>query len=72
MKEHGIIILMIVVLSLIFTACGNVENHDDEAQIPARSSDLKGQDYQNVIDFFEKSGFTNIKLEKIEDLITGW
>lgn len=72
MKKHGIIIFMLIVLSLIFTACENVENHDGEAQIPARSSDFKGQDYKNVVDSFKKTGFTNIKLEKIEDLITGW
>lgn len=33
---------------------------------------LKGQNYESVINTFEHKGFTNIKLEKIEDLITDW
>ena len=32
----------------------------------------KGKDYQKVVDEFESSGFTNIKLEKLDDLVTGW
>ena len=33
---------------------------------------MSGKDYEEVREIFEKQGFTNIKLEAIEDLITGW
>jgi len=43
-----------------------------EAKTPSGSSIMKGSDYQSVADSFEEKGFTNVKLEKIEDLITGF
>ena len=33
---------------------------------------MNGLDYNRVVEIFKEKGFTNIKLEKIEDLITGW
>ncbi|MGL5329234.1 MAG: DUF4839 domain-containing protein [Peptostreptococcaceae bacterium] len=43
-----------------------------EAKTPSGSTIMKGKDYESVVETFEEKGFTNIKLEKIEDLITGW
>ena len=58
---------------MIFTIAGcSSEGHEGEAKTPSGSSIQKGKDYQKVVDEFESSGFTNIKLEKLDDLVTGW
>ncbi|WP_347223666.1 DUF4839 domain-containing protein, partial [Bacteroides congonensis] len=36
------------------------------------SSAQKGRNYQDVIKDFESKGFTNIQVEPIDDLVTGW
>lgn len=36
------------------------------------SSDFEGNNYEQVISQLEKQGFTNIKTQKIDDLVTGW
>ena len=33
---------------------------------------MEGKNFEDVIKIFEKEGFTNIKTEKIDDLIFGW
>ena len=58
---------------MIFTIAGcSSEGHEGEAKTPSGSSIQKSKDYQKVVDEFESSGFTNIKLEKLDDLVTGW
>lgn len=57
---------------IILISCGSSEKHDGEAKTPSSSSVMKGKNYENVVELFKENGFTNIKLEKIEDLITGW
>ena len=66
-----ICILLASICSIIFVACGD-SDHTYEAKTPSGSSVMKGRDYESVVEEFEGNGFTNIKLEKIEDLITGW
>lgn len=66
-----ICILLTSICCIIFVACGG-SNHTGEAKTPSGSSSMKGKDYKSVVETFEDKGFTNIKLEKIEDLITGW
>jgi predicted nucleic-acid-binding Zn-ribbon protein len=48
------------------------EDHTGEAKTPAGSIIQKGDDYQEVIKRFEEQGFTNIKTEKLDDLVMGW
>lgn len=67
-----ICILIVNIFCIIFVACGSDTDHMGEAKTPSASSELKGEDYNNVIEIFKEQGFTNIKVEKIEDLITGW
>lgn len=58
---------------MIFTIAGcSSEGHEGEAKTPSGSRIQKGKDYQKVVDEFENSGFTNIKLKKLDDLVTGW
>ena len=52
-------------------SCGD-NKHIGEAKTPAVSSAMKGKNYKDVIEEFEKRGFNNIKTEKIDDLIVGW
>ena len=61
-------------LLLCFTmaACGSSDDHAKEAKTPSASSVMRGRNYQDVIDTFEEKGFTNIKTEEIDDLVTGW
>ncbi len=64
--------MLIVIILLSLSACGNGENHTGEVKIPMDSSSVKGEDYKAVEEDFEKSGFTNIKFETIDDLIIGF
>lgn len=47
-------------------------SHDGEARTPGGSSYHQGRDFKDVVSDFEENGFTNIKIEELEDLITGW
>lgn len=64
-------LLLIISLLLAVTGCGTA-NHDNEARAPKSLSELKGQNFQDVVTLFESAGFNNIETEKIEDLIMGW
>lgn len=66
-----IFILLASICCIIFVACGG-SDHTGEVKTPSGSTVMKGKDYKSVVEKFEDEGFTNIKLEKIEDLITGW
>ncbi|PWL74021.1 MAG: DUF4839 domain-containing protein [Clostridiales bacterium] len=73
MKKIFPLCLAIVAIVLIFAKTGrNLEVHDGEAKTPSGSSIQHGRNYEDVYKDFEKAGFTNIQLEKIDDLITGW
>lgn len=64
--------LLASICCIILVACESSSDHPGEAKTPSASSVMKGKDYGSVVELFEEKGFTNIKLEKIEDLITGW
>lgn len=64
------IFLVIFVVSLI--GCSNKNSHEGEAKTPSGSSIQAGKNYLDVIEDFEEEGFTNIKTEKLGDLVTGW
>lgn len=36
------------------------------------SKEVEGKNYSEIVDHFKQQGFTDIKTEKIEDLVTGW
>lgn len=67
-----ILFVLLLILTLSLAACGGKDTHEGEAKTPSGSSIQEGQDYKEVIENFKEKGFTNIKTEKIEDLITGW
>jgi hypothetical protein len=72
MKNKFWVIMLVFILALSFTACGDSSKHEGEAKTPSASSTQKGRDYQDVVDKFKEKGFTNIKTEALEDLVTGW
>lgn len=71
-----IAVLIIVIICLIVIGSlgesSNKSSRDGQVQVPFAASNMKGRDYQDVINEFEKQGFTNIRTEKIEDLIIGF
>lgn len=67
-----ICILLASMCFIVLVSCGRSSDNEGEAKTPSGSSIMKGRDYESVVESFEENGFTNIKLEKIEDLITGW
>jgi hypothetical protein len=69
--KKAMIFVLISICCIMLAACGDGD-HTGEAKTPSGSTIMKGQDYQSVEDTFEEKGFTNVKLEKIEDLITGF
>ena len=64
-------ILISIICCIILVACDSSSDHIGEAKTPSGSSAMNGRDYKSVVESFEENGFTNIKLEKIEDLVTG-
>ena len=48
------------------------EQTDGKIRVNYSSSDFEGNNYEQVISQLEKQGFTNIKTQKIDDLVTGW
>ena len=70
--KRFICILTTIICCIILVACGSSEDHTGKAKTPSGSSAMNGRNYKSVVESFEDNGFTNIRLEKIEDLITGW
>lgn len=67
------LVIALIVSLLFLVGCGsNSIDHTGEAKTPSESRIQKGKDYTEVIEDFEKQGFTNIKTQKLDDLITGW
>lgn len=61
------LLLSLVLVSL--TACGD---SSDGLKIPSSAGVYEGQNYQEVVNSLEDAGFTNVSLEVIDDLVTGW
>lgn len=67
-------LFLLILLAILFNGCGSSKenNNPDLIKPPASSSSLHKENYKDVVTKFEKSGFTNIEVQKLEDLITGW
>lgn len=64
----GIICLIFI---LAITACGN-KTDDGNINMPFSSNDLDDMVYDEAVKKLEESGFTNVSVEPIYDLVTGW
>ena len=69
-------IVAVVCITLIICIGMLVEHHneqiDGKIKVNYSSSDFDGSNFEEVISQLEKQGFTNIKTNPDEDLITGW
>ena len=65
-------LFLIVIICFALVSCEDSESHIGQSKTPSGSSIMKGRTYTDVVEIFEDQGFTNIRLEKIEDLIFGW
>jgi hypothetical protein len=72
LKNTTKVLLFLVLLCFLLCACDSASDHPGEAKTPSGSSVMAGRDYLEVLSTFTDKGFTNVKLEPIEDLITGW
>lgn len=61
-----------VALLVLTSACGSSSDPADVRSMPSSSKDYEGLDYQNVVEKLTTAGFTNVKPEAMNDLITGW
>lgn len=67
------ILSLCIAILMVFSIAGcSSEGHEGQAKTPSGSSVQHGRDYQEVYEQFEKKGFTNIKFEVLDDLVTGW
>lgn len=65
--------LLAVVMLLSMVGCGESSVTDDgKIKIPHSAAVYEGDNYIEVVEELQKSGFTNVKTEVISDLITGW
>lgn len=64
-------VLLALILCVILSACGG-EDHEGEVKTPSAASIMEGRNYEEVIADFEEKGFTNIRTEQVDDLVTGW
>ena len=71
MKKRLICLALVIAMCLSLVACGSSDDHIGEAKTPSEASTMQGRKYQEVVEIFEEKGFTNIKTEKIEDLVFG-
>ena len=65
-KLSALILLFFIFLS------GCADKDDGKINMPFGGNDYKNMSYQEVAALLEKAGFTNIKCEAMNDLITGW
>lgn len=71
-RIFALTLALFVATTLVFKATYVGDDLTGKAKTPSGSTIMEGKDYESVVKEFEENGFTNIKLEKIEDLITGW
>lgn len=60
----------VFLLTFLLTACG--EGRADKVETPSGMNMQRGRNYKEVIEDFQDKGFTNIRVEPIEDLVFGW
>lgn len=64
--------LLVLVLVMSLAACGSDDTNDNRITVSKSSSDLEGEDYKDVMTMLQVAGFSNIEVEVLDDLITGW
>lgn len=68
MKRNISIVLLVILIFATISGCSN----DGRIRVPKSASECKDKDYLDVKALFESAGFTNVSVNAIEDLVTGW
>ena len=72
----GVIVALVFVCIIIFSnssqSSSSSEARSNLIALPIESKDIDKKNYKVVVSQLKDAGFTNVKTEKIEDLITGW
>ena len=61
-----------VVVTVSLVGCGTANKPSDTIAVPASSSDLKGENYKDVMTRLKTAGFASIETASIDDLVLGW
>lgn len=75
MKYFKVVFLIVAVL--VLTACSSTSTNSENTEVsntialPIESKKIEKENYKTVVSQLEDAGFTNVKTEKIEDLVTG-
>jgi len=72
MKRNISLLLLAVVFVILFIGLGSEKDDDGKLNLPISSDDLKDANYQDVVAELENSGFTNVQIKAIDDLVLGW
>ena len=74
MKKNRVltILLNVIMVLVLFTACGKEENREGQLQIPIGSSAADGKYYEDIVKQFQTAGFTDVTTREVPDLINGW
>ena len=73
-KYWWVLVAIIGVCFLVIAISGMIESKDsaDKIRVNIASSELVGENFEDVVSDLEKAGFTNIETEVIDDLVIGW
>ena len=73
-RKYRLILALIIVLIVVTGILIHYhrEQIDGKIRVNYSSKNFEGSNYEDVIAQLKKQGFTNIKTEKHENLITGW
>jgi hypothetical protein len=61
-----------VALTASLVACGTAGKPSNTAAMPEASTELKGENYQDVMTKLQAAGFTSIETSAMPDLVVGW
>ena len=76
-KHFTVIMLSIFLLALLLVGCDEIDESGGSQSIvkvstPMSGKEAKKKSYEDVETKFRNAGFTNISLEVLDDLVTGW
>lgn len=67
-----ILLLLCLMVAIISISACSGDKETQMLKVSKSSDEIVGENYKTVISQFEETGFTNIKTEVLDDLITGW
>ena len=66
-------ILSIIVILFLSSCSENKDNFQStNIKLPISSKNINKKNYKVVVNQLKDAGFTDVKTDKIEDLVTGW